>query len=151
MSKDKQNYDKKRVEIPENTDLNGDSKMLQLEASLKSFADFRFNSITRFPEVKYLEEGTWKRIDDFTLNSIVRKLKGLGITHASKSKVGDLLESDFSKQVNPIKEYFNQLNGFNGDPIGELVSTISLACDPASKPERNKMFRKYLQKLLMFS
>ncbi|NRA48218.1 MAG: virulence protein [Phaeodactylibacter sp.] len=149
MSKDKQNYDKKRVEIPENTDLNGDSKLLQLEASLKSFADFRFNSITRFPEVKYLEEGTWKRIDDFTLNSIVRKLKSLGITHASKSKVGDLLESDFSKQVNPIKEYFNQLNGFNGDPIGELVSTISLACDPASKPERNKMFRKYLQKWLV--
>ena len=49
MSKDKKNYANKRVEISEGTDLNGDSKLLQLEAALKAFADFRYNTITRFP------------------------------------------------------------------------------------------------------
>lgn len=149
MSKDKKNYANKRVEISEGTDLNGDSKLLQLEAALRAFADFRYNTITRFPEVKYKGAPNWYRIDDFTLHSIVRHLKGSGISHASKTKVGELLESDFSDEVNPVQEYFEELGSFTGDPIGELVSTVELFCDPVSKPQMAKMFRKYFEKWLV--
>lgn len=149
MHKDKENQPKKRVEISDETDLNGDRNLLRLEAGLRKFADFRFNTITRFPEVKFQSSNTWKRIDDFTLNSIVRHLKSTGLSFASKSKVGDLLESDFSKQVNPIKEYFEHLPPFTGDPIGKLCSTVELATDPLSKLERSKMFRKFMEKWLI--
>lgn len=149
MSKDKKNYANKRVEISEGTDLNGDSKLLQLEAALRAFADFRYNTITRFPEVKYIGAPNWYRIDDFTLHSIVRHLKGSGISHASKTKVGELLESDFSDEVNPVQEYFEKLGSVTDDPIGELADTIELFCDPASKPQMAKMFRKYFEKWLV--
>jgi len=149
MSKDKKNYAKKRVEIAEGTDLNGDIKLLKLEAALRAFADFRFNTITRYPEVRYKGAPYWQRIDDFMLNSIVRHLKGSGVSYASKTRVGELLESDFSEEVNPVKEYFEGLNAFTGDPIGELADTVELAADPASSEYRAKMFRKYLQKWLV--
>lgn len=148
MSKDTKNPAKKRVEIAEDINLNADSKLLQLETALRAFANFRFNSITRFPEVKY-QDGKWKRLDDFRLNSIVRYLKNSGVYHASKTKVGELLESDFSDKVNPIQEYFELLPFADKDHIGELAATVDLACDPASKPRLTKMFRKYLEKWLV--
>jgi|APTNR8051073442_1049403.scaffolds.fasta_scaffold03172_1 predicted P-loop ATPase len=150
MHKDKQFRAKKRVEITEGTDLNGDSKLLQLEAALKSFADFRFNTITRYPEVKYREDGEdWKRLDDFTLHSIVRHLKNTGIIQASKTKVGELLESDFAEKVNPIRAYFEQLPPPQKDHIGELVATVEPVADPTSKQQQVRMFRKYLEKWLV--
>jgi predicted P-loop ATPase len=150
MSKDNEKRPKRRVEIAEGTDLNGDTKLLQLEAALRAFAYFRFNTITRFPEVKYKATGaSWNRIDDFTLNSIVRHLKSIGISHASKTKVGELLESDFSEEVNPIQEYFESLGHYTGDPIGELADTAEVLADPTSQEASARMFRKYLQKWLV--
>lgn len=149
MSKDKKNQPKKRVEIAESVDFNGDTKLRQLETALQAFADFRFNSITRFPEVRYKGANDWNRLDDFQLNSIVRHLKNTGVYHASKTKVGELLESDFSDKVNPIQEYFEKLPFFAGDAIGELASTVELASDPVSKPRNTQMFQKYLMKWLV--
>ena len=149
MSKDKENQPKKRVEIAESVDLNGDSKLRQLEAALRAFADFRFNAITRFPEVRYKGANDWNRLDDFRLNSIVRHLKNTGVYHASKTKVGELLESDFSGKVNPIQEYFETLPFFDGDAIGELASTVELASDPGAKPRHTQMFQKYFKKWLV--
>lgn len=149
MSKDTKNYAKKRVEIPKETDLNGDSKLLQLEAALRAFAKFRYNTITRYPEVKYKGASNWNRLDDFTLNSIVRHLKGSGISHASKTRVGELLESDFSDKVNPIKEYFGGLDSFRGDPIGQLSKTVFLLSDPTARLQKGRMFRKYFEKWLV--
>jgi predicted P-loop ATPase len=149
MSKDKEKRVQKRVKIPEGTDLNGDKKLRELETALIAFADFRFNTITRFPEIRYRGAPHWIRIDDFTLNSIVRHLKNAGVSHASKTKVGELLESDFSDEVNPVQEYFEQLRPFKGDPIGELAGTVELVADPASRQKRQQMFRKYLEKWMV--
>lgn len=63
------------MHIPPDTDLNGDTKLIRLEAALKEMADFRFNTITRFPEMRHKDSSEWKRLDDFRLNSMVRALK----------------------------------------------------------------------------
>ena len=98
MSKGKEKHEQKRVEIPKETDLNGDSKLFQLETALSSFANYRFNSITRFPEIQYQGcDKEWKKLEDYKLHSIVRRLKNTGTTHASKTKVGELLESYLSE------------------------------------------------------
>ena len=150
MHKDTKNYAKKRVKIEEEVDLNRDSRLRQLEEGLRAFADFRFNSITRFPEIRYQREGSkWRRLDDYQLNSIVRKLKASGIAQASKTKVGELLESDFSIKVNPIQDYFKNLELVQEDYIEKLAATIELNSDPASKDYKDQLFRKCLKKWLV--
>ncbi|MBK8194572.1 MAG: hypothetical protein IPK76_15660 [Lewinellaceae bacterium] len=84
--------------IPPGTNLNGDTKLARLEAALCEMAEFRFNTITRFPEIKDKAAADWKRLDDYMLNSIVRALKKQGVPYAAKTRVGELLESDFSRK-----------------------------------------------------
>ncbi len=150
MSKDKENGPKKRVEIPKGTNLNGDRKLLRLEAKLNDIAGFRYNTITRVPEFKYHhDDEDWCRIDDFTLNSIVRELKMQGLSFATSAAVGQLLESDFSDKVDPIQSYFESLPKVKDDHIGQLAATIELASDPLSMESRAKMFRRFLEKWLV--
>ena len=148
MSKDKENLEKRRVEIAEGLDLNTDSKLFQLETALRGVAEYRFNCITRFPEVRF-RGSDWMRIDDFTLHSIVRQLRNGGVSHASKTKVGELLESDFSETINPIQEYFQGLPSTDKDHIGALADTVQVAGDPTLKERVEDMFRKYLTKWLV--
>ncbi|NET37018.1 MAG: virulence protein [Cyanothece sp. SIO1E1] len=149
MPKDKENQAEKHVYIPPETDLNGDTKLIRLEASLREMADFRFNTITRFPEIRYKNSKAWKRLDDFRLNSMVRALKKRGTPYAFKTRVSELLESDFSEKVNPIKAYFDNLKPVSDDPIGRMTSTITLAGDPNMKDQQDEMFRTFFTKWLV--
>lgn len=149
MPKDKDNRAKKHVTIPPETDLNGDTNLIRLEAALLDLAEYRFNTITRFPEIQYLHSKKWHRLDDFRLNSMVRALKKRGTTYANKTRVGELLESDFSKKVNPIRAYFEGLETFEGDPIKEMVDTVSLAGDPNLKEQQTELFQLFFTKWLV--
>lgn len=149
MSEDTAVYAKKHVSIPPGTDLNGDTKLVRLEAALREMADFRFNTITRFPEIKYKSATRWNRLDDFTLHSIVRALKKQGVPYAAKTRVAELLESDFSQKVNPILEYFEKLPPVPGDPIRQMAATVTLAGDPSLKEQQDQVFLLGLKKWLV--
>jgi predicted P-loop ATPase len=149
MSKDKENHAKKHVSIPPGTDLNGDTKLYRLEAALREMAESRYNTITRFPEIKFHYSNEWKRLDDFTLNSIVRSLKKQSIPYAYKTRVGELLESDFSDEVDPIIDYFETLGPFRGDPIREMASTVTLSGDPNFRKEHSEIFALGLKKWMV--
>ena len=149
MLKDKENQTKKHVHIPPQTDLNGDTKLIRLEAALREMADFRFNTITCFPEMRHKNTSKWKRLDDFSLNSMVRALKKRGTPYAFKTRVGELLESDFSEKVNPIKEYFDNLQPISEDPIREMVATVTLAGDPNIREKEEGLFRLFFTKWLV--
>ena len=57
------------VKIPPGTDLNGASPKSNFERKLLEIGDYRFNTISGFPEIKFKKEGQkWKRLDDYTLN-----------------------------------------------------------------------------------
>jgi len=148
MNKNTKKPEEKRVNIESGSNLNGDSRLRQLEEALRGFSDFRFNTITRFPEIK-AKNDKWKRITDYKLNSIVRHLKRKGIVHASKNKVGDLLESDFAEKINPVQQYFEELPKPTADHIEQLASTVTLFTDPATEPFLNALFRKCLTKWLV--
>jgi predicted P-loop ATPase len=143
MRKDNEKDAKKRVEIDENTDLNYKDAKSILEVELLKIAEFRFNAITRFPEIRYQRSGAdWKRLDDYELNSIVRKMRSKQVKYASKTRIGELLESDFSPMVNPIQEYFMNLRPVSNGHIDRLLSTVTLAADPASCPFIEALFKK---------
>jgi len=114
-----------------------------LEKFLAEKYDFRFNEITRMPELREKGAGEWVRMDDYRLNSIVRAAKRKGLKAASKARVAETIESDFARLANPIQEYFKELDLSDAhDYIGDLVATVTPVTDA-------DMFRKYFEKWLV--
>lgn len=147
-NKNKKNPGKIEINIPEGTNLNGDKKLERLERSLKELADYRYNLVTRCAEIQY-PRSEWQRLDDFELNTLVRKLKQNGVTYASRSGVAVLLESNFSEEVNPIEEYFDKLPTFQGDPIGEMAATVTLVSDNENSEQARETFELFFKKWLV--
>lgn len=148
QDKNKKNRGKIEINIPEGTNLNGDKKLERLERSLKELAEYRYNTVTRCSEIRY-PRGDWQRLDDFELNTLVRKLKQNGVTYASRSGLAGLLESDFSDEVNPIEDYFDTLPDFQGDPIAEMAATVTLAGEKEANSSAKKTFHLFLTKWLV--
>ena len=145
---------KKEVVIPKGTNLNHNNKrQQQLEEALQKRADFRFNVLTRFPEIRFKPSNnrtySWHRLNDYILNSLVRDMRLHGLTFASRNNVGELIESTFAKRANPIHEYFKSLAPVSGDPIGSLASTIHPLPWPGVDEAPDKLFRRYLEKWLV--
>ena len=144
---------KKEIVIPKGTNLNGNKRTWQLEEALQERAEFRFNVLTRFPEIRFLKSNgkysSWRRINDYILNSLVRDLRKSGLGFASRNNVSELIESTFSKGVNPIHEYFHSLPVVEGDPIGELACTVESLPWPNAGELPQTTFRKYLEKWLV--
>lgn len=104
---------------------------------------FRFNVVKHKPEyINFSETQTnWQTLDEYKLLSLVRELDntGIGIT---KRNLEEILFSDFSPKVNPVKDYFNQLQKYTGDKdfILELSKTITV---------KNSNWYEYLKKWLV--
>lgn len=115
-----------------------------IEEQLKLLYEFRFNTITQLPEYKTVHSANkFEAMDDYRLNSIVRQLRGLGITKCSKGRVQEIIGSDFSPAINPIQDYFNKLPEWSRggtDYIKQLADTV-----PTDNADR---FSKFLKKWL---
>lgn len=107
---------------------------MQLESYLSEKYIFKYNEIlnrTFYKEKDKNEE--FKLLKNYKFNSIFRELKNNEIK-ASVQGLKSLLESDFVKRFNPIKDYFNNLPKWNGhDYIEELSSTIKTTDDKLFK------------------
>ena len=138
------------VGIPPGTDLNGPVPKSKYEEKLLGIADYRFNTISGFPEIRMKsQQQKWKRLDDYTLNSIVRYLKNSGLEKVSKKNLGNLLESDFAKKINPVRQYFEGLHYDGKDAIGKLASTVEPNRGRYSSEQMQKAFRVFLEKWLV--
>lgn len=136
-------YDTNLNEITEQTAENQDETKPkgQLEIKLMECGNFRYNTVTGRSE--YFANKTWGPLTDFYLNSITRALKNEDIKGAVKTNIKDLLESDFVPKVNPLEKYFAKLPVPQGDPIGELLDTLSIVT-PEHKDLTFRLFRKWL-------
>lgn len=112
----------------------------ELETALKAKWDFRFNAITRMPEFRIKGKGEFKRMDDYSLNSITRKLRLSGIAGANKTRIAETIESGFSPLVDPIEAFFKELKPDDKDHIKALCETVS------PLEGQTEMFEKYLKK-----
>lgn len=111
-----------------------------LEDALRKFWYFRFNAITRMPEYRKRGDTEFIPMDDYSLNSITRKLRNEKIAGASKTRIAEIIESSFSPLVNPIEEYFRKLQPDGNDHIKALCATVS------PLEEQVDMFEKYFTK-----
>ncbi|MFN7115174.1 MAG: VapE domain-containing protein [Saprospiraceae bacterium] len=119
-----------------------DPRLKNLEDKLRKKWTFRYNSVTCSTEIQNGKK--WTRLDDFTLHSIVRELRKEGVALASKTRVAELLESDFCKKVNPIEQYFENLpKPGNRDYILDLAKTV-MPTDDYTIETFYKFFKKWL-------
>ena len=100
---------------------------LQLaEEYLKSKYQFRFNILTCNTEFKTLKAKEWQDLDRFYFNSILREMK-LGGYSIKKEELEMLLSSDFIKRSDPIKEYIQNIEKWDGiDWIAEICATVQV-------------------------
>jgi|694.fasta_scaffold96444_2 predicted P-loop ATPase len=103
------------------------SKQQDIESWLNRFYQFRYNTIKQKPEFKLFEiNSKWKPIDKYKLLTIKRELDSAGLT-ISKDGLMDILCSNFSVAINPVKDYFQNLEDYiitEPDYIDQLCSTI---------------------------
>ena len=149
---------KKVISIAPGTNLNTNRRYERLEEAIDEIAHFRYNLITRTPELKFkidqiddqkLDTKSWLRLNDFILNSIVRELRRYGINYASRNKTSEIIESYFSKRINPVVAYFKSLPKFDGDPIRSLAMTVRPVKWCNSDKPQEELFYKYLKKWLV--
>lgn len=120
------------------------SKNEQIELFLQEKYEFRFNIIKSKPEFRRIESNSlYSPVGKYHLNSFKRELDVIGIKTSSEN-IRTILESDFSKRIHPIKEYFrglSQKEPKTGGSIDQLAATVTVR-----NPE---IWKKYLKKWLV--
>lgn len=116
--------------------------MKDIKKYIKKNFDFYYNEINCRVYFKEKNAKKFILLDDYQLNSVLFKIKGEG-HRISKSELFDLLNSDFVKKQNPIKDYFESLPKWDRkkDFISDLANTI--------QTENQEFFKKFLKKWLV--
>ena len=120
------------------------SKSQEVEKWLTAAYDFRFNILKQKPEFrrKPTKGINFTPIDKYKLLSIKRELDSAGFS-ISKDGLNDILFSEFSPAVNPVKNYFTNLFPWDEetDHITDLCNTVK-----CKNPEQ---WKAYLKKWLV--
>lgn len=119
------------------------SRIKIIENYLNTKYVFRYNTIKHKTEVreKASIEQHFENVDRRKLNSLVCELRANHIETTAKG-LSELLESDFSKAINPIQQYFKELPQHKeGDYIDELSNTVQVV--------NTDNWKKYLMKWLV--
>ncbi len=135
----------KEVNMSETNNEKAISKNEAIEMYLKNNFSFRYNVIKCKPEIRLKNEnGYFKPVDRYILNSLKRKLDADYKINTSADNIKSILESNFSKKVNPIIEYFKNLPEYSEkkDYIKELSETVKVNNDQG-------IFYEYLKKWLV--
>ncbi len=98
-----------------------DSELKRHETWLSTRFDFRYDSLIGKPFYSVKDENKWKEMDDFALNSILRKMK-LQNLKISKGTLADIFDSDFSPRHNSIIKYFETIS--QQYPIAKATGAI---------------------------
>lgn len=102
------------------------SKNESIEMYLQMKYSFRYNSIKCQPEYKMNNENsTYSPVDKYVLNTLKRELDStIGIS-TSSDNIKSILESSFSKKINPIDEYFRNLPIFHAEIDVDYIKILS--------------------------
>lgn len=96
-----------------------------IERYLNAHYQFRFNRVRGEIESKKKEGRAFQGVDDRYVNSLLRELKGNNI-RVTKNRLVELLESDFSPEYHPMREYLFKLPKWDGkkDYLAELARRV---------------------------
>ncbi len=122
---------------------------------INEYYDLRFNVITLSLEYRdkrgKLAQKKFKEFDERKLNTIWIDLQEKGIKCPQKTLL-NILNSEYTKSRNPIKEYFDQLQTWDGiDYIKQLSETIVISDTQIDDLNLKDFWYTYLKKWLIAS
>ena len=130
LSEDKKIISSQSVEAPVNKPQEGLQKVPSGFSGVEQFISskgwrFRFNEVTDRVEIYSRHKCSFIPLNNFTFNSIYRKLKKNG-NSITITELQTLLNSDFISKYNPFVEYFENLEPWDGktDYIAALAATV---------------------------
>lgn len=97
----------------------------KIEEVIKADYQLRFNSVTNRLETCTTKDNRFKPVSEVQYNTIFTELNRKGLT-CSLTELRQILESDLTSQIDPFKEYFDNLEEWNQtiDYIGTLASKV---------------------------
>ncbi len=102
----------------------------EMEAFVREWGEFRMNKLINQLEYRRLDsEDDWQRMTDREENSIWRAMHHEGMD-ADVQRIRTLLQSDFVKEHDPLREYLDALPAWDGvtDYIGQLSAMVHCKC-----------------------
>lgn len=114
----------------------------KIETYLKDHYEFRLNEVSQRIEFKRKDEGAFRTLGEYELNSIDRELLHKRIASRNLSR---LLSSDFVLVYNPFKSYLDGLPAWDGvsDHITKFADTITI------KEDHQELWHTYFKKWLV--
>lgn len=121
----------------------------RIESYLTARYEFRKNTATQTIEYRDSVNAAWERLDDYTVNSLLRSMRSSGLK-IGRDRIWEILDSDFSAEYDPISEYFANLPEWRDgdtDHIGRILDLIPP--DPAYPVDAQRayndlIFRKWI-------
>jgi hypothetical protein len=121
----------------------------RIESYLTARYEFRKNTATQTIEYRDNPHTQWDRLEDYTVNSMLRSMRASGLK-IGRDRIWEILDSDFSPTFDPIAEYFNHLDEWRDgdtDHIGRILDLIPP--DPAYPVDAQRayndlIFRKWI-------
>lgn len=97
----------------------------EIEMYLNTVLETRFNTIKQKPEYRFIGEDNFSPVSKYFVNSIKRQITAMGFK-TSANNLNEIFFSDFSQAIDPIKEYFFDMEDYEEaeDAIQELADTV---------------------------
>jgi predicted P-loop ATPase len=117
-------------------------KITIIENFLNKNFDFRFNKIKAITEYKdKYNSSDWQEVNENSISRFLQK----NYHSYSPTNTGSLLYSDFVKEFNPIKEYFDNLTLWDKTTEPDYIKLLASYIDTTN----NERFTKHLYKMLI--
>lgn len=96
------------------------NKIERIEEELTRNRQWRYNILTDKPEYKD-DDKDWQPMDDRKFNTIISKLRKMGLGIQDKALRSLIGSSDFSFDFNPVEEYLNSLPEWNPETDPDYI------------------------------
>ena len=96
------------------------NKIERIEEELTRNRQWRYNILTDKPEYKD-DDKDWQPMDDRKFNTIISKLRKMGLGIQDKALRSLIGSSDFSFDFNPVEEYLNSLPVWNPETDPDYI------------------------------
>lgn len=115
----------------------------EIEMYLSTVIEARFNVIKQKPEYRYFDMEDWEPVNKYFINTINRQVSAMGIK-CSTNKLNEIFFSDFSPQMNPVADYFNEMEDYNIVKYGDAIDALARTVDVVNKEKWYEYLKKWL-------
>ena len=115
----------------------------EIEMYIQTVMETRFNVIKQKPEYRYFDSDEFEPVNKYFVNSLNRQIAALGIK-TSVNKLNEILFSDFSPEVNPVSDFFTNMDEYNIAVHGDAIAQLADSVEVVNKDKWYEYLKKWL-------